>query len=223
MKIAILFRGLIRPNHQQAAELVREQLEQFRALGHEIHAYLATWSDQPGAEATRFLDDNRDLFTNSIILSQPSPERCRQVVDRDHFRQGYHHRSGVYPAKNVINAYFQSRTALELITSCDSYDYIVNTRMDLKIQFGDHLPTWFDPDHYVSPRTPVDWINDWIGVAPAEIMRRSWDYGTLEGLGRYMDRSQIPEHVLMQIQSDQGVKVRQGEFVVNSLMANRFG
>jgi hypothetical protein len=221
VKIAIMFKGLIRPNPQQAAELAREQLDQFRALGHDIRTYLVTWSDQK-LSPTEFLDGNRDLFQDAIMLSQPSMERCRQAVARDYYRPEYHHRTGRYPLQNVVNPYFQSKIALEMITKCDDYDYIVNTRLDLKILFGDHLSKWFDPEHYVSPRTPVDWINDWIGIAPTELMRRSWDYGTLADLGRHIETSRIPEHILMQIQAQNGVKVRQGDFTFNQLMSNRF-
>jgi len=97
-----------------------------------------------------------------------------------------------------------------VITGAADYDYIIHSRTDMNMLFGDKLEQWFDKEHYVSPHNNPPWICDWIGVATPENMLKSWDYGTLENLGKLIDETNVPEHIVTNIIDTAGVKRRIG-------------
>ena len=160
-KIAVLFRGPIRPNAEAVAANTSGLIEELRFAGYNVTPYLATWSNYNRAEVMKLL--SMGLYDNIIMQQLPTREHIRRCVNRDSY--------GIYPIVNVYGMYYQSKTAIDLIASANNYNYIVHSRTDLHVRFGKHLHEWFDNDKYVSPINETPWICDWIGIATPEIMQ----------------------------------------------------
>jgi hypothetical protein len=197
MRIAVLFRGPIRPNAGAVSKNIKNLLDQFSDSGDEVHSYLATWKTCRGNNAIDVIAE--DLVDNVIMLSPPSARRCAQFYDKINY--------GEYPASNIFRMYYQSFTALQQIQAAYDYDYIVHTRTDLLINFGQNRLNWLDPLNYVSPPTST-LICDWIGVARAQTMYNAWNYKTLDALGDLIDTTTVPEAVLDRLMKDSNIKRR---------------
>jgi len=65
MKIALLFRGPIRPNPNKVKELTLESMEDVRSSGHEVHTYLATWMTHEEHHASDLV--NNKIYDNIIV------------------------------------------------------------------------------------------------------------------------------------------------------------
>lgn len=207
MKIAVLFRGPLRPNPMKCMEYMDTCLDQFRATGHEIVTYLVTWRNFKEHRAAELLA--LDKFDNVIMLTEPSKEQIARCTTRPRY--------DYYETYCVYYMYYQNKTAWDIICNADQYDYVVNGRTDLWVDFGPHLNEWFDPDYYVSPENNAPWINDWIGVATPENMQKSWNFGNYQTLGHLIDNTNVSEHILMTIQDHHGVKRRTAP-LINKLL-----
>ena len=215
MKIAVLFRGPVRPNNQSVMNRVIEFLYQFQNTNIEIHTYLATWryhNDQRAADLIA-----TDFFHNVIMQSEPTIDQVRRATDLTLLKNGSR-------ADWVYNMFYQSKTALDLIHAADNYDFIVHTRTDIQIMLHPYMHQWFDSDNYVTLHTYKDensWINDQFGVAPAAMMQRAWDYGTLENLGRLMKLAEFPEMILQRNMIDHNIPVKTGQYSIWQLDPTR--
>lgn len=211
MKIAVLFRGPLRPNHNSVVSRVNEFLWQFNKRGIRLHTYLATWKDYRGQPAGPLLSQN--IFDNIIMQTPPSDERIRQFVRVPQLKNTA---EITYP----FYMYYQSKTALDLIHSADDYDYIIHTRTDMRMIIDTHFDQWFTPDTYVAIHTHREpfttdkdaWMNDQFGIAPASIMQQAWDYGTLENLGRMFDDADIPDRILQRMIDSKNIKFKSAQY-----------
>lgn len=220
MKIAVLFRGPVRPNNQSVLDRVHEFLSQFNGQPVEIHTYLATWRYWKEEKSTDLINVN--VFDNVIMQTEPTDERISKFVS-------------VPVLKNTVSVgppfkmYYQSKTAIDLICNNDDYDFIVHTRTDLQMIIYPYFNEWFDPLHYVALHTHPEpftteytpWLNDQFGIAPAALMKKAWDYGTLENLGKLLDQADIPERVLQTIVDTNGVPVKSAPHSVWNLDPER--
>ena len=200
MKIAILFRGPIRPNPASVLARVQEFMSQFSGAQVEIHTYLATWRYWKGYKASDLI--NLDLFDNVIMQTAPTEEHHRRCTALTHMKNG----TRVEP---VFNMYYQSKTALDIIVRNDNYSYIVHNRTDLQMILGEHINDWFDPNFYTAPHVhPVHIMCDQFGIATGENMHKAWDYGDIPNLGRMIENADIPERILENMIDAAGIKVR---------------
>jgi len=191
LRIAVLFRGPIRSSAQCVANNVNNTMQELRQQ-HNIDSYLATWGSSNNTELKALLQ--LAVFDNLIVQTPPTDQQIARYVKKTTF--------GVYPVRNIYRAYYQIKTALDVICDAAEYDYILHSRTDLWIKFGNHLNSWFDPSKYSTPSVGPSWINDWAGMATPDTMQRSWDYGTLSHLGSMIDAHSIPEYILQQIMSE---------------------
>lgn len=223
MKIAVLFRGPVRPNTQSVVARFKEFMGHFAVLppGVEVHTYLATWDRWRGHRAAELL--SLDLFDNVMMQSMPTEahrQRCTSVVKLPNG-------ADIEP---VFNMYYQSKTALDWIVRSDTYSYIIHTRTDLQMVLGQHINDWFDPEHYVAPHVPGVfaphaphikaedlWICDQFGVATGANMHRAWDYGDISGLGRRIELADKPEAVLQGMIEDAGIPMRTAPYMLWNL------
>lgn len=225
LKIAVLFRGPVRPTAQDAAQRCYEFLQQFRnAQDLEITTYLATWSRWKQQRAVDLIAT--DLFDNVIMQAEPTDAQIERATLLKHLPNG----AEIRP---VFNMYYQSKTALDVIHAADDYDYIVHTRTDMVMQFGD-FDKWFVPNTYTAPHVtgvfaphaphiPAEqmFMCDQFGIAPAAVMHAAWDYGTIAQLGVDIEAAGQPEHVLQNRIDKLGISVAAPPFVAWQLDPRR--
>ena len=213
MKIAILFRGPIRPTPATAFERYLEFMSHFTNSDIEVHTYLATWRMWKNYKACDLISLN--LFDNVIMQTAPTEAhrlRCTKLVKLPNG-------ADIEP---VFNMYYQSKTALDLIVNSDNYDYIIHTRPDMKILIEGYLDQWFDPNFYVAPHVhPKPWMNDQFGIAPSVMMHKAWDYGDIGNLGKLIEQADKPEAVLQTMIDQKGIPVKAGQYKIWQLDPRR--
>lgn len=197
MKIACLFRGPLRPNPERVAGYSDKLLRELRDAGHEVDAYLATWLTYKEYHFSQIVP--YDLYGNYIVQPEPPEEIIRRYVKR---KPWY----GYYGPDCVFKMYYQTKCALDIIVNTNVYDRIIHSRTDLNVVFGRYLNDWLECQDYASPRTREQYINDQLGIATPDIMYKSWNYDTLQQLGVLMDKAHIPENIVMQMQSNYGIR-----------------
>lgn len=197
-KIALLFRGPLRPDPYSVAIHTNLLKNELISYGFQVTTYLATWMTYKEHNANELL--SMGFYDNVIVQQSPSREQVERCTKRESY--------GIYPIANVFGMYYQSKIAIDLISSADDYDYIVHSRTDLRVKFGKHIQDWFDPTQYVSPTNQTPWICDWIGIATPEIMQKSWDYINYHELGRLIDNSEVPEYILMNIMKNNNIDIK---------------
>lgn len=207
MKLAVLFRGPIRPSRDVAHTHVTRIVHELQSAGHKTTTWLATWRYYKNDPISAYVASN--YFDNVIMTNPPTHERIAKFTTKTQWDHPFW-------------MYYQTKTAIDLIVESDDYDYIIHARPDLHMVFGSHMDTWFDSDNYCSPWTGASWINDFIGIARPEIMQKSWNYGSLKDLGRLMETSEIPEHMLMTMQKNAGITNKMCQFDVCTLDPARF-
>jgi len=199
MKIAVLFRGPVRPQPYNVVERYREFMSQFINIDAEVTTYLATWRQWKNYKASDIL--GLDLFDNVIMQTEPTDAHRERCTALKKLQNG----ADIRP---VYNMYYQSRTALDLIVNADNYDYIVHTRTDLQMIFGAHLPQWFNSSYTTIHAKPHPWTCDQMAIAPTKLMYNAWNYGTIEHLGRMIEAADKPEAVLEMMIEDSKVPVK---------------
>lgn len=205
IKVAVLFRGPVRPNLQSVVTRCGEFMQQFSgAQNVEFHTYLATWRYWRQQKASDLI--NLDLFNNVIMQEAPTEAHRLRCTKLTKLPNG----ADIEP---VYNMYYQSKTALDLIVRSDTYSYIIHNRTDLQMLFGQHINDWFDPNYYVAPHVhPHPWMCDQFGIAPGAMMHRAWDYGEIDELGRLIEAADKPEAVLQTMIDRAGIPVRTAQY-----------
>lgn len=201
MKIALFFRGAIRPNPQRVLENTRPLIQELRQAGHNVTTYLVTWPTYKGAGVDELINSN--VYDNVIIEQEPTDEYIHQFITRTQPINGH------TTIPNVWKTYYLSNKAIAQIVKQDAYDIIIHSRPDLLVKFGSHLANWLElaDQAYVRPRCDAAWwICDVFGVASTNIMQRTWDYKTEQELGRRIDQISISEEVLMGLMKDNGIE-----------------
>ena len=226
VKIAVLFRGPVRPTVSSTAQRVREFMAQFDGVENaEITTYLATWRTWRDQQATDLL--SQDLFDNVIMQTEPTDAQIARATALKTLPNG----ADIRP---VFNMYYQSKTALDLIYLADNYDWIVHTRTDLVMQLGTHIPVWFDQGAYTAPHVPGVlaphaphiapedlWICDQFGIAPAAMMYAAWNYGSIRDLGQRIEAADKPEAVLQTLMTERNIPVKAPPYVTWQLDPQR--
>jgi len=210
VKIAVLFRGPVRPNPSRVVDRVKEFMSHFAgAQNVEIHTYLATWRTWKQYNAAELLA--LDMFDNVIMQTAPTAEHWGRCTSLTKLPNG----ADIEP---VFKMYYQSKTALDLITKADTYSYIVHTRTDLQMILGEHINQWFDPTFYVAPHVhPNPFMNDQFGIAPAHIMHKAWDYWDMSNFKRLIESADKPEAILQNMIDEAGIKVRTAPYIAWNL------
>lgn len=213
VKIAVLFRGPMRPDTDSVVARCSEFMNQLRQITNaEFHTYLATWRSWRDHKASTVL--GMDLFDNVIMQTEPTDAQIERATKIKRLPNG----AAIRP---VYNMYYQSKTALDLIHAADDYAFIIHTRTDMVMDLGQHLPQWFDAEAYTAPHVPglaaphaphipaADmWMCDQFGIAPAPWMQRAWDYGSTAELGRRIEAADKPEAVLQTMIEEAHIPVK---------------
>ena len=213
IKVAVLFRGPVRPDLQSVWMRVTEFMQQLSTVSNiEVTTYLATWRRWKDVDASKLI--GMDLFDNVLMQTQPSDAQIARATAIKAVPSGQIIRA-------VYNMYYQVKTALDIIHSADDYHYIINTRTDMVMQLGEHLPQWFDQHAYTAPHvhgvyaahTPhiqasEQFMCDQFGIAPAAMMHAAWDWGSIAELGRRIEAVQLPEQVLQNMITERGIPVK---------------
>lgn len=197
-KIAILFRGPIRPTYHTAINNIKLLMNCL--TGYETTTYLWAWD----SEESRKVSCDINVFE-----PEPNEKFIYNCVK---------HNMG-----NSFKQYWVMKRAIEFINNREEYDYIVQSRTDTKIVF-DNLDNWFDKECYVTSYFrghQASYVNDQIGIATPEIMHKAWDYINFDILDEFTKNSQQPEDVLDQMIVMNGVKLKIGKLKVWELNENR--
>jgi hypothetical protein len=213
LKIAVLFRGPIRPNSQSVVERYGEFMSHFRNLDGEVTTYLATWRKWKNTKASEVM--SLDLFDNVIMQEEPTIEHIKRCTKLKKLPNGA-------DIKPVYNMYYQSKTALDLIVQADTYNFIVHTRTDMKMVMCDDLNHWFDQNYYVAPHIIGNpWQCDQFGIATGEMMHKAWNYGDISNLGRMLELADKPENVLEQMIIANNIPVKASPYKLWELDSKR--
>ena len=213
LRIAVLFRGPVRPDIGSVAARCGEFIGQFGNVQNaDVTTYLATWRSWKGQRASDLV--SMDLFDNVIMQTEPTDSQIERATRLKKLPNG----ADVRP---VFNMYYQSKTALDVIHAADDYDFIVHSRTDMVMQMGEHMPEWFDGGAYTAPHVPGVfaphaphikpedlWMCDQFGIAPAGMMHAAWDYGSIDRLGAMIEAADIPERVLQSMIAARGIPVK---------------
>jgi len=226
LKVAVLFRGPTRPDVSSVVARVSEFMQQLDSVSNiEVTTYLATWRQWKDVAASELLA--MDLFDNVLMQTQPSDAQIQRATLIKTVPSGQVIRA-------VYNMYYQVKTALDIIRTADDYHYIINTRTDMVMQLGQHLPQWFDSGAYTAPHVPgvfaphaphipaaEMFMCDQFGIAPAAMMHAAWDYGSIADLGRRIEAVQLPEQVLENMIVERGIPVKSPAFAAWQLDPRR--
>ena len=224
MKIAVLFRGPLRPSAADTRRYVSNFMQNFERLGILPTTYLATWCPSTvDADVSALIEQDMD---NVIALSMPTddfigPDVCEAIVPSGH------------RGRSMFYQHFMSKMAIDLITSREEYDIIVHTRTDLRIEFGNMFPRWFALDrreqyqtmHTRDPFFPEAHVNDQFAIAPPAMMQQAWDYKTLQNLRTKIIQVAAAggkaEDVLQHLLDEAGITAVPGPVVTYALDAQR--
>ncbi|NLH83778.1 MAG: hypothetical protein GX458_23455 [Phyllobacteriaceae bacterium] len=217
MKVAIFMRGPFRPDLESGLVRARALAQEVRDHGGEPTLFFATW----------MLEDRAALATlvaqpdvgNVLAVEPPSDEMIYRICGITELPNGK-------DVRNVFYQYFLSRVGLEVVDRTGKFDFVVHSRPDLDIRFGEHFDEWFTEGFYTTihfgSREGLGFTNDQIGVATPENMYSFWNYGTLENLGEMIRQAGIPENVLDKMYLNSGVQPKAGVCEVWRLDERRF-
>jgi len=219
MKIAVLFRGLVRPSMD--INTIFEYRDGFLDFlkGYDVDNYLYTW-DTP--EANRI----KHGYQNTHIEPVPSEEFITKAINHPNVPPGnlnWHHN---------YKQFYTMKRATEWVANHGQYDYVFQTRVDVvfKIDNPDYLKEWIEyPEWYTTIHTPergvwneseqkyVDWpigfdgrmyLNDQVGGGSPEMMKKAWDYRGDDILKPMFHNSAFSERVLEKVMAMNGVNYR---------------
>lgn len=218
MKIAVLFRGPIRPNPNAVMANSKLLVDQLKEAGHEVHSYLTTWTRHKDYHVS---DLDLKFYDNVLALQEPSESYIRQSIIKSH----YENLHATIP--NVYKMYYQIKSTLETVIDADDYDRIVNSRTDVQVEFGEHMKSWIDPYAFVTPipnrgGVLVDGICDWFNVAPPNIMYAAYNYGSKNDLSYLIDHAPTPEDILLHMLQTRKVELYQPLIGKLELDPNRY-
>jgi len=185
MKIAFLMRGPIRPSESYVLEnldfMINTSLQNIDNKN--ITTFIVT------SEYNSILN----YFDNSIILKRFSDEKIFELINSNHMN-------------NAFNQFYSSKTAIELITKLESFDFIIHTRTDIKVDISNLENEWFKKDTYqtihIGDGTPAFEQNslsyhcDHFSIAEPEIMLKAWNYHSFNLLKIFFANSNFPERIL---------------------------
>ncbi|AEI37963.1 hypothetical protein [Zymomonas mobilis] len=216
-KIAILMRGPIRPNIESVlskAILIKEEISK---KTDSVDIFISTWKED-GIDYSSLISS--PIINNIFILSKPSQEEVIKKIGFPNLKQGY-------PTYNAYLQYYMCRFALKTIKNYKNYDFIVHSRTDLSISFGEHIEKWFSPNIYktihISDRHlgGAGFTNDQFAIATTDNMIKAWDYETIDHLRVLMEYANIPENILEGIMAKNNVIAEQTPFNSWELDPNR--
>lgn len=151
MKIAVIFRGPLRPTPNKVFEQSKRLLDQLKDAGHEVHSYMFTWTK---FNEFSISDLDLELYDNVCAQREPTEDHIRKYITRTHW-EGLH-----ATVPNTYKMYYQIKTAIELIIGADDYDRIVHSRTDIFVDFGEFLDDWLQPFAFVTVLPDRDAICD---------------------------------------------------------------
>lgn len=182
MKVAVLFRGPMRPSEDTIRANIATVLDELRGL--EFTSFLVTWE----GEQTDYLGDLIEHITHL-----PIPD----VPDMGKFPTGHSRR-------NAFLQYYSTPRALDVIP--DDFDWIVYVRQDIHIRLNDRSD-WFTPGFYNTAHVEP-FICDQVAVAEASVMRRAWRYPSKDELTEHIGATARAEDTLSRLLSQNGVEAR---------------
>ena len=192
-KIAIIFRGPIRPDVESVAKNIRLLKENFSKF--DVDTYLITWNN---IGVSNFITN--EGIDNLLIIKEPSKEFISQKLTTRTKENSLFDRN--------YKAFWSVRTGIKLVLDTKiNYDWIVLTRTDLAVHIED-IEKWLSGDDYVMPTQENYIINDQFGIAKPMIMDKAWDYIDLPNLNKLYGQSVNPEDCLKKIMEMNGVNTK---------------
>lgn len=196
MRIAVLARGPMRPDIPSVNARLSELRWTFESFGHEVHVYVATWTEHL-SELAQLMEPARFLLEEGItaeVVSRLTPvERLPRGASM----------------LNAVRQYTLAKTATAWVRDSGTYDFVAHGRTDLKLGLGGSVDSWLVEGTYATIHTHHEnaFLNDQFSVAQPDLMARAWDNGSMEDVVRKLEAVEIPELVLQQNIDRQGIPV----------------
>lgn len=193
MRVAALFCGDVRDLDisKTAISAMKENLAPY-----EFETFLF-------AHKTSLSESLMGMVDNSILLREIDrfelenkyiTSRCATAGQNGH----------AYPG-NTFKMFNRIRMAVDMVMALPKqYDYFVYCRPDVKLRldisryFTENLYAVIDAENSVG-------VNDQMGIAKPLIMKKAWNYGTIDSFNDVYGRSHNPEHFLKNVMDINGV------------------
>jgi hypothetical protein len=195
MKVAILLRGIVRPDYKRGAELVTALRTIYSNF--DISFYLHAWETD---EAKKLADTNE--FKEVCLIPEPTKEEALSILKA---RMPVHRlNNGWWLPENTYRYLYGQREATQWMADKD-YDYITWIRPDLRMWATDPLPTnseMFTPNMYRFPNDNVlcmgnrVYVSDQAGTAKPSLLQAAWDYRDNITMNHLVGTSINGEHLL---------------------------
>ena len=187
MKLALFFKGPIRPSAQECIENANRVKKSFESYDYDDFAF--AWNCE---EAHKFAASK--TCKNVILLDEPDNDLVQNHILT---QRGGGRGSG---RGNSFKHFWMMKFAAETILKMPTrYDFIVFTRLDYQFEFLD-IASWLNPSHYIAPPLNCDIM----GSAPPELFLRAWDYRDVPTLNYLYGSSEHPEQTWQKIREMNG-------------------
>lgn len=202
MKLAVLFRGPIRPTYEACKENIDTFLNELRDNGNDVTTFCVTWN-KVNLDSTPISDIKKmiDEMDHAIACPEPHPDFYLPMVPANS-RRTLH--------INAYKVFWQGKIGTQYIKDTNiPFDYVIVTRFDVQIKLGETHDAWFTPDHYVMQEKYFrENGNDQFGIGTVENCVKAWKYGAVESLREFYTNADTVEHCLFRIAEANGVKTR---------------
>ena len=192
MKIAVIIRGLIRPDAETVINNINLLKETFK--NHDTDFFFYTWNNQKYQKIA-------EEFPEMEIHAMKELDDAQILTYFNGETQTQKRHGHVWKPANSYKMFWQTRLAI--INTLDArrgYDYIVITRPDLRIRI-DNLEPWFCDDYVMDSAHchHNDRVGDQFGIGKPDVVFGAWNYKIVEMLNDFYLQTENPEEVLYNI------------------------
>ena len=187
MKILIWHRGPVRPSSENCIQNMKLLKSDFET-DFEIEELISAYTHPLANEV--FINYKVNYF---LLMDAPSDLFIKSIIPKSHVPSGAEmHR--------VFKQYYTNKIISEFIFNLKKYDFVIMSRMDTKFSIKSNFKDWFNYGKYTTIHVKTDgWTNDQFGIAEPEIMKKAWDYKTIEILKEFINKAHKAEDILDQI------------------------
>lgn len=187
MKILIWHRGPVRPPADNCIKNMNLLKSDFNE-DFEIEELISTYNHFNADEL--YLKYKVDYF---LSMKSLSGDLIKSVVSKTLLPSGT-------KTSNMFKQYYTNKIVSNFIYNLEKYDFIVMSRMDIKLSIKNSVKKWFNQGKYTTIHTRTDcFINDQFAIAEPYIMKSAWDYKNLQNLTKFINESNCGEDILDKI------------------------
>ena len=210
-KIAILFRGPIRPDVDTCIFNLNKLKESF--IGYNITTFVVAWENESSIEFQK-----RNIADHCLLLPMPTEEQIALDLKLDTSNDLHMKRFLVF-GRNMYRQFISTHALLNLMNSKENYDWAVITRLDIKIKIN---PSLYKNDNaYTAADVQKFPINDQFGIGRPSIVQKAWDYENMDNMANLIKTNGNPEEVLQMQMKQREVTYKDANVIEYVLDAKR--